>query len=115
MGTSELPVVSTSHLLHIIEKAAVGAIAEHLDSGETSYLTSSSIELSGTAQVGDELRATARCALINPIGISARELTFDCDVYSEERHIAHAVIKRATVERVSFLARTAAEELLAEG
>lgn len=115
MGTSDLPVVSTSHLLHIIESAAVGALAEHLDSGETSYLISSSIELSGTAQVGDQLRATARCTFIEPIGISARELTFECDVYSDERHIAKATIKRATVERVSFLARTAAEELLAEG
>jgi predicted thioesterase len=60
-----------------------------------------------SAQVGDELRATARCT-----NIEGRELTFECDIYQDERHIAQAQIKRATVERVTFLARTAAESLL---
>ena len=58
-------------------------------------------------QVGVELRANARCS-----NIEGRELTFQCDVYEGERHIAQAEIKRATVERVTFLARTAAESLL---
>ena len=114
-GVSDLPVVSTSHLLHALEKAAIAALAEFLDTGETTYLLSSTIELFGTAQVGDELRATARVAEIVPIGVSTRELTFECDIYSNDRHIATSTIKRATVERVSYLARTAAEELLAEG
>jgi predicted thioesterase len=57
--------------------------------------------------VGDELRANARCS-----NIDGRELTFQCDIYEGERHIAAAEIKRATVERVTFLARTAAESLL---
>lgn len=115
MGVSDLPVVATSHLLHIVESAAVAAIAEFLEGGETTYLLSSTIELCGTAQVGDELRATARCAEINQLSISSRELTFECEIYVEERLIATSTIKRATVERISFLARTAAEELLAEG
>lgn len=115
LGVSDLPVVSTSHLLHVIEKAAIAALAEFLETGETTYLLSSSIELFGTAQVGDEIRSTARISEIAPLGVSARELTFECDVYSNDRHIATSTIKRATVERVSYLARTAAEELLAEG
>lgn len=115
MGVSDLPVVATSHLLHIVESAAVASLTDFLEPGETTYLLSSSIELFGTAQVGDELRATARCSDVQPLSISSRELTFECDIYSNERHIAKSTIKRATVERVSYLARAAAEDLLAEG
>lgn len=107
MGLSELPVVATSHLLHIMESATVAALSEYLENGETTYLLETSIELKASAQVGDELRANARLAHID-----GRELTFQCDIYEGERHIASAEIKRATVERVSFLARTAAESLL---
>lgn len=107
MGLSELPVVATSHLLHIMESATVAALSEYLENGETTYLLETSIELKASAQVGDELRANARLAHID-----GRELTFQCDIYEGERHIASAQIKRATVERVSFLARTAAESLL---
>jgi fluoroacetyl-CoA thioesterase len=107
VGLSELPVVATSHLLHCMESATVAALSEHLDNGETTYLLSTSFELLASAQVGDELRASARCTLIE-----GRELTFSCDIYEGERHIAQGEIKRATVERVTFLARTAAESLL---
>jgi predicted thioesterase len=107
MGLSELPVVAASHLLHAMESATIAALSEHLDNGETTFLLSTSVELLASAQVGDELRANARCT-----NIDGRELTFQCDIYQGERHIAQAEIKRATVERVTFLARTAAEELL---
>ena len=107
MGLSDLPVVAVSHLLHAMESATIAALSEHLDNGETTFLLSTSVELLASAQVGDELRANARCT-----NIDGRELTFQCDVYQGERHIAQAEIKRATVERVTFLARTAAEELL---
>jgi predicted thioesterase len=107
MGLSDLPVVAASHLLHAMESATIAALSEHLDNGETTFLLSTSVELLASAQVGDELRANARC-----INIDGRELTFQCDIYQGDRHIAQAEIKRATVERVTFLARTAAEELL---
>mgnify|MGYP001194530124 FL=1 len=107
MGLSDLPVVATSHLLHAMESATIAALSEYLDNGETTFLLSTSINLLASAQVGDELRANARCT-----AIEGREITFACDVYEGERHIAQAEIKRATVERVTFLARTAAESLI---
>lgn len=107
MGLSELPVVATSHLLHIMESATVAALSEYLENGETTYLLSHRFDLLASAQVGDELRASARCTEID-----GREISFLCDIYEGERHIAHGEIKRATVERVTFLARTAAETLL---
>ncbi|MFM6941147.1 MAG: thioesterase family protein [Candidatus Planktophila sp.] len=107
MGLSELPIVATSHLLHSMESATIAAISEYLDNGETTFLLGTSIELLGSAPVGVELRANARCT-----NIDGRELTFQCEIYDGERLIAQGEIKRATVERVTFLARTAAQELL---
>ena len=107
MGLSDLPIVATSHLLHAMESASIAALSEYFDNGETTFLLSASITLLASAQVGDELRANARCT-----DIQGREITFSCDIYEGERHIAEAEIKRAAVERVTFLARTAAESLI---
>ena len=107
MGLSDLPIVATSHLLHAMESATIAALSEYLDNGETTFLRGTSIELLGSAPVGVELRANARCT-----NIEGRELSFACEIYEGERLVAQGEIKRATVERVTFLARTAAESLL---
>ena len=107
MGLSDLPIVATSHLLHAMESATIAALSEYLDNGETTFLLGTSIELLGSAPVGVELRANARCT-----NIEGRELSFACEIYEGDRLVAQGEIKRATVERVTFLARTAAESLL---
>jgi predicted thioesterase len=109
MGVSDLPVVAPSHYLTLMENACVASLSEYLDPGETTFLTHSSLEIVGSATAGVEIRANSR--LVN---IEGRQLTFQCDVYDGERHLAQAEIKRATVERLSFLARTAAQLLINE-
>ena len=95
--------------MFMMESACVAALSEYLDAGETTFLTHSSLEIVGSATSGVEIRANARV-----INIEGRELTFECDVYDGERHLAQAEITRATVERLSFLARTAAQSLINE-
>ncbi len=119
MGLSDLPIVATSHLLHAMESATIAALSEYLDNGETTFLLGTSIELLGSAPVGVELRANARCTNIegrtmssNALGQGQSVLSFACEIYEGERLVAQGEIKRATVERVTFLARTAAESLL---
>ena len=109
MGVSDLPVVAPSIYLSLMESACVAALSEFLDAGETTFLTHSSLEIVGSATSGVEIRANARV-----INIEGRELTFECEVYDGERHLAQAEITRATVERLSFLARTAAQSLINE-
>ena len=109
MGVSDLPVVAPSPYLTLMENACVASLSEYLDSGETTFLTHSSLEIVGSATAGAEIRANSRL-----IEIDGRQLTFTCDVYDGERHLAQAQIKRATVERLSFLARTAAQSLINE-
>ena len=109
MGVSDLPVVAPSHYLTLMENACVASLSEYLDSGETTFLTHSALEIVGSATAGAEIRANSRL-----IDIDGRQLTFTCDVYDGKRHLAQAQIKRATVERLSFLARTAAQSLINE-
>ncbi len=109
MGVSDLPVVAPSHYLTLMENACVASLSEYLDSGETTFLTHSPLEIVGSATAGAQISANSRL-----IEIDGRQLTFTCDVYDGERHLAQAQIKRATVERLSFLARTAAQSLINE-
>ena len=107
MGVSDLPVVAPSVYLTLMESASVAALIEYLEPGETTFLSHSALEVVGSATAGVEIRANARV-----INVEGREITLECDVYDGERHLAQAEITRATVERLSFLARTAAQSLI---
>lgn len=107
MGVSDLPVVAPSVYLTLMESASVAALVEYLEPGETTFLSHSALEIVGSATAGVEIRANARV-----INVEGREITLECDVYDGERHLAQAEITRATVERLSFLARTAAQSLI---
>ena len=110
MGVGDLPIVDQSQLINLMEHAAVISLDEYLEPEETTIAISIEIISLSPAQIGAELRATSRC-----IEVENRELTFECEIYEGERQIAAGQIKRATVERVSFLARTAALNLIKEG
>jgi fluoroacetyl-CoA thioesterase len=107
LGVGDLPVVSQSNLINLMEHAAVISVDEYLEPGETTIAISIELISLSPAEIGAELRATSRC-----IEVENRELTFECELYEGERQVAAAIIKRATVERVSFLARTAAQSLI---
>lgn len=107
LGVGDLPIVSQSHLINLMEHAVVISLDEYLEPGETTVAISLELISLSPAEIGAELRATSRC-----IEVDNRELTFECELYEGERQVAAAIIKRATVERVSFLARTAAQSLI---
>jgi predicted thioesterase len=107
MGISDLPILASSHILHSMESATVAALTEYLESGETTIVENFEITNLDSVGIGSEVRCTARC-----IEVEGRELTFLCDLYEGDRHIAQGVIKRKAVERVSYLARTAAQSLI---
>jgi predicted thioesterase len=107
MGISDLPILASPHVMHSMESASVAALTEYLESGETTIVEKFEITMIDSVGIGAEIRCTARC-----IDVEGRELTFLCDLYEGERHIAQGLIKRKAVERVSYLARTAAQSLL---
>lgn len=88
MGISDLPILASSHIMHSMESASVAALTEYLESGETTIVENFEITNLDSAGIGAEVRCTARC-----IEVEGRELTFLCDLYEGERHIAQGVIK----------------------
>jgi predicted thioesterase len=109
MGISDLPVLAPSHYMNVMESACIAAVAEYLEPGETTIVKEIEFKVIDSAGIGSEIRGTARC-----IEVSDRELTFTCDAHEGERHLATALIKRTAVERITFLARTAAQSLMSE-
>lgn len=108
-GVNDLPVVGSNQLLSLMESACSTAIIEFLDFGETTVTTSSQVDISGAAGVGIEIHATARC-----LGFDENILKFEVEVHQVARLIATGLITRKFVERVSFMARVAAETMMAE-
>ena len=109
IGIGDLPIIAPSLLINLMEHAAILSLDLYLEPGETTIPISVEFISLSPAGIGASLRATSRV-----IEISGKELTFECEVYDGERHLAQAEITRATVERLSFLARTAAQSLINE-
>lgn len=109
MGLGDLPIASTSHFVNVIESASLTAVAEFLEIGETTRLLKLDLEAPEAVGIGAEIRATATCT-----EFTGREIGFECEIYDGERLVSRATMKRAVVERVSFLARTAAQSIVGQ-
>ena len=109
MGISDLPILAPSHYMNVMESACIAAVAEYLEPGETTIVNEIDFKVIDSAGIGSEIRGTARC-----IEVRERELIFTCDAHEGERHLATALIKRTAVERITFLARTAAQSFISE-
>jgi predicted thioesterase len=108
-GVNDLPVVGSNQILSLMESACSAAIIEFLDFGETSVTFNTQLDVLGAAGVGTEIHATARC-----LGLVENILKFEVEVHQSARLIASGIISRKFVERVSFMARVAAETMVAE-
>jgi fluoroacetyl-CoA thioesterase len=108
-GVNDLPIVGSNQILSLMESACSAAIIEFLDFGETTVTFNTQIEILGAAGVGSEIHATARC-----LGIVENVLKFEVEVHQSARLIASGIVSRKFVERVSFMARVAAETMVAE-
>jgi len=107
LGIGDLPIIAPSQLINLMEHAAILSLDLYLESGQTTIPVSTEFLSLSPASIGAELRATSRV-----INVEDKELTFECEVYEHDRQIAAALLKRSAVERVSFLARTAALHLI---
>ncbi len=103
---NDLPILATPTLLNIFEGACTTALAEHLESGETSVTSQFSITPHNSVGLGIEIRANARC-----IEVESSICKFEIEVHQGEKLIASGTIDRKVVDRVSFAARIAAESI----
>ena len=106
---NDLPILATPTMINIFEGACTAALAEHLDSGETSITSSLEITSHSSVGVGIEIRANATC-----IEIEGSIYKFNIEVHQGSKLIASGIIDRKVVDRVSFAARIAAESITRE-
>ena len=105
-GLNDLPVLAANSALNVIESACSAAIAEYFLTGETSFTIGAAIQMRGAVAIGAEIRA-----LVKATELSEDILTFECEIHEEQRLIAVAQVQRRLVDRISFMARSAAENL----
>ena len=108
-GSGDMPILSSSFLITMMESACNSAIAEFLDNAESTVLQRLELEVRESVGIGPEIQGTATC-----VRSDANQLTFTCEVYDGSRLLAAATMERLVIERVSFLARTAAYTLISQ-
>jgi predicted thioesterase len=106
-GSNELSVLSSTSAASLIESACSAALAEHFAPGETSFTSALQLEMATSASVGEEVRAHVRL-----IEVSENLITFEAAVTHLNRTIATAQVQRRLIDRISFMARIAAEKIV---
>ena len=107
LGGNDLPLIAPSAIHNLVESACSAALTEHLPFGQTSITTKILIEMETSVSVGEDLHANARC-----IDVEDGHLTFEVEITHREKRIATAHVQRRLVDRLSYLARIAAERLI---
>lgn len=105
-GIGDLTVVNNGVLVSLMESAAITAINEFFETGISTISTSMSLTFITSAAIGAELQASAQC-----VAQEGNDLEFNIEIYEGERLVAQATQRRQIVDRVTFLARTAAQSL----
>jgi fluoroacetyl-CoA thioesterase len=108
-GSGDMPILSSSFHLTLMESACNSAIAEFLENGESTYLSDIELEVHESVGIGTEIQGAATF-----VAYEAGVLTFACEIHDGPRLVAASVMRRNLVERVTFLARTAALALMSQ-
>ena len=108
-GSGDMPILSTSFLITLMESACNSAIAEFMDNGESTYLSDIEMEVHESVGIGSEIQGAATC-----VSFEDGVLTFLCEIHDGPRLVAASSMRRNLVERVTFLARTAAFTLMSQ-
>ncbi len=106
---NDLPILATPTLVNIFEGACSAALAEHMESGETTVTAEINLLTNLSVGVGAEIRAHATC-----VEVDGSLLKFSVEVHHGSKLVASGVVLRKLVDRVSFGARVAAESILGE-
>ena len=78
MGIGDLPIVSQSQLMSLMEHAAIISMDEHLEPEETTIPISFEMITLSPSTIGAELRAVSRCIEIDEFGqVEHREVTIE--------------------------------------
>ena len=99
LGSGDVPVLGTPALLAMIEAAAVAAVADHLDDGDTTVGSAVELDHIAPSPVGVRVEATAALREVD-----GRRLRFAFEVTDPAGPVARGSHQRVIVDRQRFLA-----------
>ena len=108
-GSGDMPILSSSFLLTLMESACNSAVAEFLGQGESTILQQIALEINESVGIGAEIQGSATCT-----NIEDNLISFICEIHDGSRLIASANMERLVLDRVSYLARSAAYSLISQ-
>ena len=106
LGSGDVPVLGTPQVVALVENATIAALVEHLEQSETTVGVRIEIDHLATASIADEVLASATV-----IEANEKKIVFEVECHSGNRLIARGFVTRVVVDRVSFIAKAAAEAL----
>ena len=100
IGSGDLAVLATPAMCALMENAAMMAVSQHLEEGQTTVGTALNIEHSRATKVGAVVTATAVLTEVN-----GRELKFNIAARDEVGVIGEGTHTRFIVNREKFMAK----------
>ena len=97
-GSGLVPVLSTPHLIALMEATAQAVIAPHLEEGQTAVGTRVDMEHLAATPVGMEVRVRAEL-----VEIDRRRLTFRIEAWDEVDRIGEATHDRFVIDTERFM------------
>lgn len=97
LGSGTIAVYATPAMIALLEAAAIKALGEHLDEGQTSVGTSLDVKHTSATPVGMTVQATATLKEVD-----GRRLVFEVSASDEVEQIGHGMHERFIVDRERF-------------
>lgn len=104
IGSGALPVFSTPHMIALMEKASMAAIASCLEEGQGSVGTNVNVSHLAATPVGMAVRAESEL-----VAVDRRMLTFRVHAYAGEELIGEGSHQRCLIMNDRFMEKTQAK------
>ena len=104
IGSGALPVFSTPHMIALMEKASMAAIASCLEEGQGSVGTNVNVSHLAATPVGMAVRAESEL-----VAVDRRMLTFRVTAYAGEELIGEGEHQRCLIMNDRFMEKTLAK------
>jgi fluoroacetyl-CoA thioesterase len=99
-GSGLVPVLSTPHLIALMEAASQAAIAPYLEEGETAVGTRVDMRHLAATPVGMQVRVRAEL-----LEVDRRRLRFHVEAWDEVEKVGEAEHERFIIDQARFMAR----------
>jgi predicted thioesterase len=108
-GSGDMAILSASFFVTLMESACNSSLADLIENGDTTVLTDLQFEVLHPVGIGTELQGAATCT-----SFSDGNLIFICEIHDGQRMVATGTMNRKLVDRVTFLAKSAALAVMSQ-